>query len=213
MKLRTTTLRLTLLHLQILIILTWCARVATESQLARKLNVEPRQLRSQLRTLRKRRLVAYRTTTIADFQLTGPLTASEPGTRTDFGALAWILEQRWREAPRCPARVVWATRLATRIVGGVSGQLRQPLQVQHDLGVTEILVGRSQEPSTQWLGEDAYRAFWSPSRKDKVPDAVIIGTDEEVCRVIEFGGRYSRAGLEAFHLHWLVRHGTPYEIW
>ena len=109
--------------------------------------------------------------------------------------------------------MVRATRLATRVVGGVSGQFRQPLQLQHDLGVTEVLIRRQQEPTHCWIGEDAYRALWQRRPNQKVPDAVILDVEEEVCRVIEFGGQYSRERLQSFHQFWICRNRTPYEIW
>lgn len=211
---RIKTVRLTPLKYRVLTILCWRCRGASIAQLAAATGVPTETVILVIKTLRASRLVSSKTLAVANFKLTAPLGRWDEGSsECDLGNMAWEMEQRWRTTTRKATRLVWATRWATRLVGGVSGGLRQPLQVQHDLGVAEIFVRRSSHAGQVWIGEDAYRAFWPAERNAKVPDAVILNTEEQVVRVIEFGGRYTRQRLEEFHRFWAIRKATPYEIW
>ena len=132
----------------------------------------------------------------------------------EFGHLAWLLERRWRGGDKTPALTIWATKGATRIVGGVAGSNRQLTQLQHDVGVAEVYVTRMPlEGMASWLGEDAFYGFVRPRKHAKVPDAVLVNEFREITCVIEFGGQYSRERLEGFHCYWAGQLKTPYEIW
>jgi len=60
-----------------------------------------------------------------------------------------------------------------------------------------------------WYSEDIVRR-WFHGVNPKIPDALIVDSDENVLRVMEYGGQYSRRRLESFHRHW--KH-LPWELW
>lgn len=191
-------------------ILCWQCRAGTESQLATKLGTTLQVVESLGKRLAREGFIVRKRQTAVDYDLSKPLAVS--GQEVDFGNVAWKLEQRWHNASRHRATVLWATPMAVRFVGGVSGRLRQPLQLQHDLGVTEVLTKSSMNKGEKWIGEDAYREFWQKNVRAKVPDAVVLNQNEQIGRVIEFGGRYSKERLRRFARYWMAR-GILYEIW
>ena len=193
--------------------LTWELRAAGEAQLARGLELSLSEVQACCRILRKRKLISAWRTSVPVHDLAGPLAMGTRGSSIpDFSSLAWQLRKRWQQIPRRAERVLWANAAAVNVVGGVGGKLRQPLQLEHDLGVAEIWACRRTEPTLQWISEDIYRAWFVRTAKDKVPDALLIDTDANVVRrVLEYGGQYSRKRLEAFHRYW--SHRAPYEIW
>ena len=211
-------MRLDDVQLRLLTTLTWRCRSAGEAQAAIGTGMTVSEIRRARRGLEQLGLVDSSKVTVVEFQLNGPLATSDdsPADR-DWGAVAWALEQRWSNARHCRERIMWATPRATEIVGGVGGRLRQPLQLQHDLGVTEVWAMRGKQEGSSWLSEDVYRALWQLDSKAKVPDAVIVNRNEmderkSLSGVIEFGGRYSRKRLQEFHRFW-SRKGIYYEIW
>jgi hypothetical protein len=197
---------------RLLTVLTWRCRAGLEDQLASILGTTVSCLRQATAKLKRERLVSSRDVTAVSYELERPLAAFARGEQIpDFGALQWELQRRWRNAARRPARALWATRFATRLVGGVGGRLRQPLQLQHDLGVTEIYARRTLRPKETWISEDVYRSLWKQGDMGKVPDALLVDPEGRLLRAVEFGGRYSRQRLEDFHTFWATR--LPYEIW
>ena len=203
------------LHLQILTILCWQCRCASVDQLVRATGSTAGQLSAAARTLNKARLTCTRSLAVCRLRLLHPLVAWQPGlAQVDLGHVAWQLEERWRKARPVPTQVVWATQHASRIVGGVAGGLRQLPQLNHDLGVAEVFVTYAMgSGGYEWLGEDAYRACRPKRKREKMPDAVLMTDHDDIARVIEFGGQYSRRRLEAFHCYWAIQKQTPYEIW
>lgn len=203
---------------QILTMFAWQLRCASLRQVAATLGLKQTQTQNRLRRLQKRELLAAATINAAVPVLTRPLAVWETGELPpDYQRLAWLLEKRAVQTVSRTERVFWATACATRMVGGVGGELRQPLQVQHDLGVAEMFDAWHQQiakETGQWVGEDAYRSFVAPagSRNDKVPDAVLVDEQCQVVRVFEYGGRYSWQRLRAFHRFWSDK-ATCYEIW
>ena len=136
---------------------------------------------------------------------------SQPPPR--YGAVAWSLQNRWTIPPRTTTLY-----LATRRTGNLFGTRRtgaipQPLQVDHDLGVSAVYLRYWQhepELAARWLGEDAGHKH---STGEKNPDAFILREDRStVARVIEFGGAYPAERVQAFHEH-CEREGLAYELW
>ncbi len=206
-------MRLSETQMRLLIVLTWELRVASEDQLASGLGLTLTQLRQLGRRLRKHGLLnSWRTTTLSHDMVRPLANWSRGDNQPDFSAIAWQLRRRWLKAPRVPARVLWATIAATHLVGGVGGRLRQPLQLHHDLGVAEIWARRSKEPDLKWISEDIFRCWYVRDVRTKVPDALLVNEGgNQVRRVLEYGGQYSRGRLEDFHRYWSGR--APYEIW
>ena len=112
-------------------------RVATEDQLmSMGVGLSATQLRRlvRLQLLSERRL-AIGTPTCND----APLASWTVGARSpDFGRVAWQGRCRMRNLPSRSARLFWATPRAAQLVGGCGSRLKQPWQVQHDLGVTAV---------------------------------------------------------------------------
>jgi hypothetical protein len=205
------TMRLSEFEIQILVVLTGQLRTASEDQLANGLGVGLRRLIRVRRRLENLQLLQSWKTGIPRYELAGPLEWFGVGDALpDFGSIAWQLRKRFEHVRMAPARVVWATARAARIVGGVGGRLRRPLQLDHDLGVAEIWTQRTLETDRRWISEDIFRSWFVSERK--VPDALLLdASGKQIKLVLEFGGQYSRKRLEAFHRYWASR--APYEIW
>lgn len=131
----------------------------------------------------------------------------------DFGAVAWQGRRRLQQGKRNVECIVWATKKAVRSYGGIGGRLKQPWQVQHDLGVTATyLTYRKVAPQEArlWIGEDIYERDFRVSKNEKLADAFLV-QDEQVERSIEFVGDYPANRLQGFHDFWAAKN-TPYEL-
>ena len=213
--------RLTETDRRVLHTLTHCVRVADGDQLA---TVSQAQVERRLVSLRERGLLNNGAVTVRRPQPTAPVWNWQPGDPAPAaGPLAWQLQKRWQVCAPQTINVWWATSDAARLMGGVGGRLRQPLQVAHDLGVTDVYSRfvaadpgtagpAGTNPTGTWMGEDNYRREFRPLRKVKVPDAVVLDADGDIERVIEFGGAYPARRVEAFHRYW-SRQQIPYEVW
>jgi hypothetical protein len=198
--------------------LSWQVRAIADAQATVALEVPSGPHGSFLRRLNRmarRRLLARQRVSVALFQPEAPLVDWLPGMpEPSWHSIAWQLQRRYSVARTAPVWVTWATREAVALVGGVGGRLRQPMQLQHDLGVTAVYVARQLQASMDetWIGEDAYRTLVGSPKRSKIPDALIVNHDYQVCHAIEFGGLYSPKRLKSFHRHW-ARKRIPYEIW
>jgi hypothetical protein len=100
--------------------------------------------------------------------------------------------------------VAWiATEQASQRFGGTArGCLRHPTQATHDLGVAQVWLRFLQANpalAAAWHGEDLLA---STRRGEKLPDAFILGDQNTVTWVIEFGGDYDCAARQ-----------LPYQLW
>lgn len=146
--------------------------------------------------------------------LSGPLATWEPGQPPpNFGAIAHQAQVRWR---RTPARscVTWvATEKAAHLFGGVRrGELKNPLQASHDIGVAAVWLRMKQvDPrwARSWQSEDMLA---HTRRGQKIPDAFIVDDERRVVWVVEFIGEYDRQRVQAFHEDCESR-GIPYQMW
>lgn len=204
--------RLTDTDHRILDVLTRRVRIAAEAQLEAAYGAGvPRRLAA----LRRRGFVSRASIAVRQIVVEGPLLVWSPGEPVPIaGPLAWKLQKRWTGLAPVVATLWWANAPAARLMGGVGGRLRQPLQVAHDLGVAAIYCrgGEGENPYESWIGEDLYRREHRPRRGEKVADAVLLGEDGEVERVIEFGGAYPARRVREFHRYW-SRRQVPYELW
>jgi len=146
--------------------------------------------------------------------LESPLASWRPGdSEPEFGQVAYRCQSRWRQRPTRPCCVWIATEKAAQIYGGVRrGELKNPTQATHDLGVAAVWLRlRHVAPqwATAWRGED----LMAQTRiGEKLPDAFIIDAQEQVAWVIEFGGGYDAERVRAFHEDCAQR-GLPYHLW
>lgn len=199
-------------------------RIATQDQLIRGLEqsrrISARATLALLRRLKRRGLVCSQLLPIALPELSDPVASWRLGQPApDFNAVAWAVAKRLAAARPQRQQVYWASPLATRRVGGVGGRLRSPLQIEHDLGVTELFFARQRSDITtaaRWLGEDAYARLRRPGRGQKKPDAVLLAAngdlDGRIEIVLDYLSLYPPARLRSFHRYWSARN-TRYEWW
>jgi hypothetical protein len=131
----------------------------------------------------------------------------------DFGAVAYRCQERWRLRPVRPCTAWIATDTAAHFYGGVRrGELKLATQATHDLGVAAVWLRLSQvapQWAAAWRSEDLLA---HTRRGEKLPDAFVVDQCGQVVWVIEFGGAYDKARVQAFHQDCLARQ-LPYQIW
>jgi hypothetical protein len=198
--------------------LTFRVRAATEQQLG-SLGVlcqERASIKLRLNGLARRRLIRRKREALRLVDVVEPLFVWKPGDpAAPYGRLAWRFRKRWSSTPVERTTIVWATARATKIVGGVGGDLRHYTTLEHDLGVMGAFCARVQlQPNTltKWVSEDVLVRQRRGSILRKVPDAAIVTADGAIETLIEFGGQYSTEKLKTWHRH-CQRHGTRYELW
>jgi len=190
-------------------LLTWRVRLATSAQLD-ELTGMPRIWRGLLRA----GLVEKAGAVVAVPELDRPLATWAPGQPAPrFSALAWKLVKRRRATPSRRVQVFWATDQAIRIVGGIGGRIRQPMQVEHDLGTTAIFLRRrvlAPDDAKRWFSEDIFR--WQNRCVGKVPDALLNSPSGDSELAIEFGGAYSTGRIRGYHRA-CAKKRLPWELW
>lgn len=201
--------------------LTWKVRVVTTRQVEYMLNArfkETGSARSVLQRLRSDGLICCWRTAVAQHEASHPIASRLGGEPPpDFGALAWLLEKRWRDAATCRVTICWASARAARLLSGVTKFDRRAAQLEHDLGTASVLVRLHEtrpELADQWIGEDMLRRDFAPGCAvlKKTPDAAIVA-GRRIVRVIEYGGQYPADRLRQFDAHFYGKHNIPYEIW
>ena len=172
-------------------------------------------LADRLRRWHEAGLIGRTQAVVRKINIVEPVVTWRPGQPSlNFDAISWRLQSRWNVAPR-PIRVSWATAQAAEFFGGVGGRLSQPLQLEHDLGTSAAYFSRLRshpDDADAWVGEDVYRREHRPSRRSKVPDAVLLDSSGHVQLAIEFGGAYAAQRVRSFH-RYCARQNLPYEIW
>lgn len=206
---------------QLLVILTWQLRLVAEKMVTAPEFIPARAMTvRQLVTLEQDGWLHRGQITAAIPDLEGELASWWPKQdHADFGSLSWRLKERTHQWQPRRLRVCWSTDRAVTVFGGVGGRIRQPLQVQHDLGVAAMYFCRSAfavDPSAVWVGEDVVRRLrakkGAAGMGSKVPDAILLGPGLKPRRAIEFGGSYSPQRLHKFH-DFCESQRLPYEIW
>ena len=142
-----------------------------------------------------------------------PLVVWKPGDPApDFGAVAHQCQQRLKRRP-LQSCVVWiASEKTAQMFGGTGrGDLKNPIQATHDLGVSAVWL-RTRETNVDfaqaWKGEDSMA---QTRRGQKRPDAFIVDHGI-VTWVIEFGGGYDADRVMAFHEDCAER-SLQYQLW
>ncbi len=146
--------------------------------------------------------------------LEGPLIHWKPGDPApDLGSIAYRCQERWRLRAVHPCTVWIASEQGAQLFGASSrGELKQPTQATHDLGVAAIWL-RLKTIAPQWA--DAWRGedqLAHTRQGEKVPDAFLVDADNVVRCVIEFGGAYDTERVQAFHADCVARN-LPYQLW
>lgn len=133
----------------------------------------------------------------------------------DCEALAWKLTRTRQKAIPKRVQVYWATKKAERLTAGVSGAGRQPLQIEHDLGTTQIFLKHlknNPETGSAWMNEDILSRCYPDLFPRKIPDAVLMDQEGGITLILECAGQYSAKRIRQFH-RFCQQKRTPYEIW
>lgn len=199
---------------QVFDLLTCKTRVATERHLSRLMGTSTRTTQKRLAQLCDGGWLAACPVSVALPLLQGPLLA--PGTAfPDFHRLAWRLTKRHRDLVASNEIAYWATGRASRLTGGVGGSLRQPLQIEHDLLVTEAYLLRCQfDASTpnRWVSEDVFRRDYPKRLVTTVPDALLLDEIGQPHCAVEIGGSYGAHRLRKLY-HAFARRKLLWELW
>ncbi len=148
--------------------------------------------------------------------LTGPVVVWQPGQPSpDFGRVARLIETRWHHRPvRHCATFITTAKTANAFGGKARGELKHPLQATHDLGVAAVWLRLHRDQphlAMAWRGED-FMAHTRRAYRDKLPDAFVVNSDDDVIAVIEFGGGYDADRVHEFHADCASRR-LPYQLW
>ena len=188
-------------------ILTARVRIASTGQLAAACGVASATLARRLGAMERMGWVQCGVGSLRCPVMLQPVSTWRPeDPDPSFQRLAWRLDCRWATTEPTRCHLWWATPLAVAEFGGVGGSIKQNLQIEHDLAVTEVFLRRGRYAN--WRMEDI---FEEGEFGTKIPDAV-VADELGLITVIEIGGQYSAARLEAFHLA-MERLNLPYELW
>jgi len=199
---------------QVVDLLTCKSRVATERQLSRLMAMSIRTTQKRLARLCDAGWLAACSVSVALPSLQGPLLAPDTAF-PDYHRLAWRLAKRHRDLVASNEIVYWASGRASRLTGGIGGSLRQPLQIEHDLLVTEVYLQRCQfDESTpsRWVSEDVLRRDYPKRLVTKIPDALLLDDLGQPHCAVEIGGSYGAHRLRNLYRAF-ARRKLLWELW
>src|SRR4051812_34587912 len=188
-------------------------RLATPDQLARTFWPFSKSPGSDAR----RRLAALKDAGLIDtkiimahpeIELLEPVFSSPGDDPKDLGSVAYRVKKRWSQ-PLQATRVVIATPEAREMFGARPARATRRSETTHDLHLTAVYLHyRAHEPEAarRWVSGDELKI----DGFEKVPDAVILGDEGRIDRVIDFVGSYSAGKLKAMHAEYAR---FPYELW
>jgi hypothetical protein len=201
--------------LQLLVLITRQVRAMTLGQLARwaAWHQRPQSLDKLLASVERQGLICRHRVLARIPRVSQPTAVGRPSAcQPTPHSLAWEFELRLRETQPCAYTIFHASTRAAKCTGGVGGPLRHPLQVEHDLLVSEVFLCRAQldtSTSRAWVGEDVYRRDFASSVRGPLPDAVLVDTAGVPFRAIEVGGQYTARRIDRA----LTRSALPLEVW
>lgn len=189
-------------------ILTHKVRVATADQL------RDRASKSTLRRKVKERWLAQFFPLVKDPGLSGPPMAWHRPREDRFSQrppqdIVREARERWESSAAKTVPVYVATPAAAKHMGGVAtGELRQPLQVSHDLRVTSVYLFQNPAVRAAWKGEDLLRA---EGMVGLVPDA-LIDIDGQRWAFEIIGESYTTERVRELQ-QYFVREGWGYQLY
>jgi hypothetical protein len=135
------------------------------------------------------------------------LPGDHPSWRGDPEKIAYQAQSRWRDlGTKFTTAFVATPKLARRLGGVGTGEIRAPLQVTHDVMILECYRTLTAEAQMNFEGEDYLRATgWG--RRRKVPDAITTIDGQRFA--IEFAGAYDAERIREFQ-DWALREKLPY---
>jgi hypothetical protein len=188
--------------------LSLAAKVATDPQLYRATGIGQAQARrlSRRGVIRRRRVLVNSPKPLAAPVATFEFESGRECIAPDFRVLSRLLKARSLE-PAVELFIVYASEMTEDLTGGVAARIK-PLQLHHDLQVTEALIARGIPPG--WRSE-AFLARHRLAIGDFVPDAALV-EDGKIVRAFEYGGFYGPGRVDAC---WRAcyRTRTPLELW
>jgi hypothetical protein len=142
-----------------------------------------------------------------------PVVSWRPGEpKPDPASISTALQTRWQTEPREMTAFIAGRRAIALFGAKALGEIKNRYQVTHDLHVSEVYLHFRRTNSrlaSAWTGEE----ILAPTRKhQKLPDAILHDDEGRPRLVIEFGGKYPRKRVEAFHDDCELR-SLPYELW
>jgi len=209
--------QLTTRDVEILDALTKRVRVLTLPQIARTwwtTSKEPREnAKNRLQILQANALVQIqRVPAHPELPIEAPVTTWKPGDAApDFGAVSYQLKRRWI-LPTVSTVCIAATPTAVNRLGGYGGRFPRQIERTHDIHMARVfLLYRQRRPESLsgWIFEEALRQQRGHT-SERLPDVILQERANQM--VIEFGGAYPKAKLEAFH-GYCKEKTFPYEIW
>jgi len=141
-----------------------------------------------------------------------PIACWQPGEETpNFAAISHRIKNRFSGAAKATS-VALASREAGKRYGCPAGHAPRRSEATHDLGLAAVylhFLRRDSARAKAWISEASLVAA-GEGRASKLADALLRFPSGET--VIEFGGEYGKAKLEAFHEDCADR-GRSYELW
>lgn len=124
-------------------------------------------------------------------EMTGPVFAWQPGDGPpNAEQISFRLKTRWKYRALRPTVVYLPTESTVEHFGGRPHHHQISTQVTHDLGVAAIWLRLHLDApplAKAWRGEDLIAR---ERRGETLPDALLVGSDQEPAALIEFGGSY-----------------------
>lgn len=182
---------------------TWFATTASPASNARRL----------LGKLEAEGLVQlYRAPAHPEIWLLRPVVSWWPGERPpDLAHAGYVLNRRWTEPPVLTT-CVCATRRARNLFYG-RGRRPREVELTHDLHMAAVYLNLRRSDSVSamhWISEEQIRRERG-HLDERLPDA-IVRVPGRPPLIVEFGGAYKKAKLEAFH-DYCSSAALAYEVW
>jgi hypothetical protein len=208
---------------QLLRILGNCVPLLSLAQIADEFHQgDKANARRQMKRLASRGLVGEMTVVARTPPgITHMLTSWRPGeSPPNFSWLSRLLSARWLRRGAVERRCYYAGPRLNNLLGLTLPLLRF-IQASHELGLAELHLhyrDALKQMNYEWIGEFAFSTSGLPAIEQlfqpgaQRPDALILNSNGEVLRAVEYGGVYNAKRLERFH-RWCQRMELPYEIW
>jgi len=131
--------------------------------------------------------------------------------KPDFGSVSYRLKARWKDH-LVSTLCVSATSSSANRFSGHGGRFPRQVERSHDIHLAAVYLRyRQEQPELVpgWIFEEQLREE-KQRRSGRLPDVIICTGSTN--KVVEFGGAYPKAKLEAFHAY-CKEQELPYEIW
>jgi hypothetical protein len=147
-----------------------------------------------------------------ELPLTIPAQVWRPGDRApDFGALSYALQSRWSQHP-VMTTFASATAYSSNLFDGYGGRPSRQVERTHDIHLAAVFLlyfRKYNGDLAGWSFEEKLRSQ-QRRKRERLPD--VIFERHGLRRVVEFGGAYPKAKLQAFHSYCSAQN-LPYEVW